>query len=102
MKLLALIAAVLLVGCEVSSRTPPELTRTMTLRVHWADADMIARLAQERGDPVAERDGYTILVGAPGAFECDVYVIKPPGTGTAVQTLLGHELLHCIYGAYHL
>lgn len=93
---------VTLVACDQSataSKNP--LTMKLGLAVHWATSDEIARVAHDYGDATADRDGYAVLKGVGGAWTCDIYAHEPFVLNAAAQELLGHELLHCLYGNYH-
>lgn len=102
MKRLSGILATLLLGaCVQDASTPTQITQSVSLTVHWADVAEMNVIAKAHGDPQIEREGYTVLVGHPGAFVCDIYMGKPTGVGGLTQALIGHELLHCLYGSYH-
>lgn len=90
-----------LAACEPQNPPPAELAREMALSVNWATPEQIRVVSQANGDAAAERDGYTVLRRRGSESSCEIYVAKPIGLGTRTQTLLGHELLHCIYGAWH-
>lgn len=90
----------LLAACE---QTPPpeELATQMTLNVVWSNPEQIAIVAAQYGDREADRLGYTVLRRSGADATCDIYVQRPTYLGQEVQELLGHELLHCIYGPWH-
>lgn len=103
-KLFVIGACLLLAACGAPEQpSTPQLTDTVTLMVHWASLAEINAAAKANGDPQVEREGYTVLHRAAGAtiWTCDIYMGKPSGLGGPTQALVGHELLHCLYGSYH-
>ncbi len=90
-----------LAACEPQTPVVSQLTDTVTVRVHYVDAATMAAAARAAGDPVIDRDGYTVLRGAGENWTCDVYLAPPRALGDATAMLIGHEFLHCLYGAYH-
>lgn len=102
LRLTLLLALPLFAACEQSSSPPKKpLTTTMALEVHWASAEDIAGVAKSYGDPTADREGYAVLKGTGTAFTCDIYVPESVPDSVVAQQLIGHELMHCLYGNYH-
>lgn len=42
-----------------------------------------------------------VRVEFPDKYECVIYSRRPKSIDDKYVTTLGHEMLHCIYGAYH-
>jgi hypothetical protein len=48
-----------------------------------------------------EPTGFSVLVRVDGALVCKLYVVKPERVDDKYTLILGHELAHCLLGAYH-
>jgi hypothetical protein len=96
-----LVILAVLAGCEPTTPVPAQLASDFMLRIHWATSDEMAVVAREYGDPQADRGGYAVLRGFAGDWMCDVYMARPRNLGEVNQTLLGHEVMHCLYGNFH-
>jgi hypothetical protein len=46
-------------------------------------------------------EGFAVLVSAEGELVCRLWILKPVNVDDERTTALGHELLHCLLGAYH-
>jgi hypothetical protein len=105
MKTLWLIAGGVALAAAAAPRGRlPELTQHMALSVHWVDPGDIHAVALEHGQELEHgRTGFAVLHGREGGpWTCDLYVRRPISLATVhTQALVGHELLHCIYGNYH-
>lgn len=104
--------------CAESIRPTLELT-AVRLEVTWvADIDELAR-AIERYEPRAKRpppssglgfayrrnDGttaFSVLGKRDGEWVCLVFALRPRQVDGAPTLHLGHEVLHCLFGEYHL
>ncbi len=73
----------------------------VNLSVHWLTIDQLdnVRQAWEGADDNGVLFGFAIP--DPAAGTCDVYVRKPELYTDPRMTILGHEVLHCLLGAYH-
>lgn len=97
MKYLIIALIFVLVGCEAPE--PRErLTTEMQLSVHYVTASEMKHAAASNGDKTEGLEGYAVLRRDP--WRCDIY-LPQDGVSTAAQQLIGHELLHCVYGNYH-
>jgi hypothetical protein len=83
----------------------------MKLEVTWVRSNAEIELARKRyGAEIEEQghrrvpqkpEGFAVLVGRDGELVCRLWVLKPENVDDERTTALGHELLHCLAGAYH-
>ena len=86
-------------------------SRAIRLEVTWAKSNAEIERARERyGAEIAEEghrrvpqkpEGFAALVRSDGGLVCRLWVLKPGDVDDERTTALGHELLHCLVGAYH-
>lgn len=91
----------LLAACDAPTSAPTAVATSMTLEVHWSSSAEIAKAAYSYHDVSMDRDGYAVLKKTGDAYACDIYLAHPSKIGEAEQMLVGHELMHCIFGSYH-
>ena len=48
-----------------------------------------------------ETAGVSVLKRSGDQYVCEIYVARPKSVDDAATATLGHELLHCLMGAYH-
>lgn len=84
-------------GCEQSAQ-PSVITTEFQLQVNYVSQAEMQEVARSYGDRTEGLEGYAVLQGPP--WRCTIYVPNP-GVSRRDQELIGHELLHCIYGDYH-
>lgn len=85
--------------------------RAMKLEITWANSNAEIEHARARyGAEIAdeghrrvpqEPEGFAVLVRSDGGLVCRLWVLKPLNVDDKRTTALGHELLHCLVGAYH-
>ncbi|HEX7080055.1 MAG TPA: hypothetical protein VF329_03480 [Gammaproteobacteria bacterium] len=46
-------------------------------------------------------DGFAVLLRVGGELVCRLYVHRPAHVDDDATAMLGHELMHCLAGAYH-
>jgi hypothetical protein len=85
--------------------------RAVKLEVTWVESNAEIEHARKRyGAEIEEEghrrvpqkpEGFAVLVRSDGAFVCRLWVLQPGNVDDERTTALGHELLHCLVGAYH-
>jgi hypothetical protein len=83
----------------------------MKLEVTWVRSNAEIAYARKRyGAEIEEEghrrvpqkpEGFAVLVRRDGGLICRLWVLKPGNVDDERTTALGHELLHCLVGAYH-
>lgn len=111
MKWKLLLAALLLFAgaseLDAAERVSATLDLTnVTVEVYWMQSEeAIADVrASYEGDFMLDRAaGFSVLKRnlETGELTCAIYVLKPRMVNDRRTTALGHELLHCLAGAYH-
>jgi hypothetical protein len=109
----SLLAAVAHVSAGEVIRPTLELTN-VRVEVHWmaSSADIRLEAQKYRVDlPSAtfgssrvyagRHEGFSILGKRDGELVCLIFVRKPAHVDDDRTTAVGHELLHCMLGAYH-
>jgi len=87
---------------------------TIRLEIIWVEnATELARVRSRYERPVASvREGalpdarrrvhgFSILRKRADGYTCELYAVKPETVNDSATATLGHELLHCLLGAYH-
>jgi len=72
---------------------------SVALRVHFGSLAELNAAARMLGKTSStEPMGFAVLRQdvATGAFTCDIYIAQSPDRIDRIQSLLGHELLHCL------
>jgi hypothetical protein len=103
-------------GCSEQSDIRPVTDRTqlpISITVHlyqnrselnaaWAQSGGVAddqrRLGFAQWNQLASEG---VSGPRPAELRCDIHAIQPVRVQSDAVTTLGHELLHCVYGAYH-
>lgn len=109
-------------GCDFArERITPTIDREgapFTVQIYFYDTpqQVTKKYRQIHGiapeSPIQLRDGFAIwpewrnpVTGAAvelsDSFECEVHTARPMHVDDTATLILGHEILHCVYGLYH-
>ena len=109
---LGVFALALLAGPAHGEAIQPTIDfSAMKLEVTWVRSNAEIEHARKRyGAEIEEEghrrvpqkpEGFAVLVRRDGELVCRLWVLKPGNLDDERTTALGHELLHCLVGAYH-
>ena len=109
---LSVFALALLAGSAHGEDVKPTIDfGDMKLEVTWVRSNAEIEHARKRyGAETEEKghrlvpqkpEGFAVLVGTDGELVCRLWILKPVNVDDERTTALGHELLHCLLGAYH-
>jgi hypothetical protein len=83
----------------------------MMLEVTWVGSNAEIEHARKRyGAEIEQKghrrlpqkpEGFAVLVSTDGELVCRLWILKPAKVDDERTTAVGHELLHCLLGAYH-
>jgi hypothetical protein len=92
-----------LISCATANYVEYGNRATYRLEINFHEFTTLEKMQEQ-----IKRDGYTVSDAARGFsvwssqdIVCDVYYIKPTTVNDPKTTVLGHEVMHCIYGSYH-
>jgi hypothetical protein len=102
-KILVLSAILSLAACDstttVESIKPTRDTKDFTVRLNVVPQNQITEKCNALGNAY-DANGCNAF-HTPENF-CDIYVVMPDNVNDSKRLeIMGHELLHCRYGAYH-
>ena len=110
MKIPALLTAALLLAgpCETGASEGIEPTisfNSFRLEVTWIESrkelsEIVTRYGAGAWS-AAYADGFSVLVKVDGELVCRLFVRAPQRVDDDRTLTLGHELMHCLAGAYH-
>lgn len=113
--------ALLLVGGANAADPLERVKQTLSLaevklEIYWLDnSSEVVRIAAEHGRILStsrtrtaasigghtQQQGFAVLGKLRGETICRIYALKPISVDDSRTLSLGHELAHCLLGAYH-
>ena len=103
MKMIALVLALLLVGCgEEVKNAPQPGDRLIIPEIEWrvVDRAMLESVYVNSGMPLEKGDRLSGFVGKDGE-KWVMYTLPPKYVNDAVTCTVGHEVMHPVLGDYH-
>lgn len=110
MKIQALVAAAVAFAGSFAAVASERIRPTMSfdsfrLEVTWIETrEELSEIVKRYGaDPwsAAYANGFSVLVKVDGELVCRLFVKAPQRVDDDRTLTLGHELMHCLAGAYH-
>lgn len=105
-----LLATVLFVSNACEAHAEEKIKATMSnasfrVEVMWVEGrEKLREIVKRYGADawsVSYANGFSVLVKVNGELVCRLFVREPKRVDDEATTVLGHELMHCIAGAYH-
>jgi hypothetical protein len=110
-RFITIVFAVLTDISAVAQRVEPAIELSVVrVEVIWVRASELAKLRQryQSGPPPFRKDNFTstekglaVLGKRNGEDVCLIFVERPVIVDSDKTRTLGHEFLHCLFGAYH-